>query len=51
MLQSAVETGARPWAINWRNAGFFLAVHAVAALAFLPWFFSWTGVFVCIASI
>jgi fatty-acid desaturase len=38
-------------AINWRNAGFFLVVHAIAALAFTPWFFSWTGVLVCIASI
>ncbi len=32
--------------INWRNAGFFLVLHLVAILAFIPWFFSWTGVFV-----
>ena len=30
--------------INWRNGLFFLFVHLIAILAFLPWFFSWTGV-------
>jgi fatty-acid desaturase len=41
--------GARP--INWRNALFFLALHAIAALAFLPWFFSWTGVLTCVVGV
>jgi stearoyl-CoA desaturase (delta-9 desaturase) len=51
MSVSATKIGAsrKPWAINWRNAGFFLAVHAVAILAVFPWFFSWTGVLLCIA--
>jgi stearoyl-CoA desaturase (delta-9 desaturase) len=52
MPESATQAGAwrRGWAINWRNAGFFLAIHAVAILAFVPWFFSWAGVMVCVAS-
>ena len=49
---SASDTKRRPWrepwAINWRNAGFFLAIHATAMLAFVPWLFSWTGVLLCI---
>ncbi|HXW25381.1 MAG TPA: fatty acid desaturase [Xanthobacteraceae bacterium] len=51
MSQSALQAGACPRAIIWRNVRFYLAVHAIAALAFFPWFFSWTGVLVCIASI
>jgi fatty-acid desaturase len=38
------------WRIHWRNAGFFLVLHLLAILAFVPWFFSWTGVVVCILS-
>jgi fatty-acid desaturase len=30
--------------IDWINATALLLYHAVAALALLPWFFSWTGV-------
>jgi fatty-acid desaturase len=49
---SASVTKAAPWrepmAINWRNAGFFLAVHAIALLALFPWFFSWTGLIACL---
>ena len=37
-------------AINWRNARYLLFVHGFAALAVFPWFFSWTGVIVCIIS-
>jgi fatty-acid desaturase len=50
MSLSAAKTGVsrQPWAISWRNARFFLAVHAVAILALVPWFFSWTGVLLCI---
>src|SRR4030081_1711136 len=35
--------------INWHYAPWLLAFHVIAALAFIPWFFSWTGVFLCIA--
>jgi fatty-acid desaturase len=35
------------WVMNWRNAGFFLVLHLLALLAFVPWFFSWTGVVLC----
>lgn len=33
------------------NVAGFLAVHLIAALAFVPWFFSWTGVAVFAAGI
>ncbi len=36
---------------NWRNAGFFLVLHLLAILAFLPWFFSRAGLAVCILGI
>jgi stearoyl-CoA desaturase (delta-9 desaturase) len=51
MSESAAKTGVwrKRRAINWRHAGFFLAVHAIAFLALVPWFFSWTGVLLCIA--
>ena len=32
------------WRIKWRYAGPIIFVHLVAALACVPWFFSWTGV-------
>jgi stearoyl-CoA desaturase (delta-9 desaturase) len=32
------------WHIKWRYASPIVFVHLVAALACLPWFFSWTGV-------
>jgi fatty-acid desaturase len=52
MSVSAAKTVAlrQLWAINWRNAGFLLAVHAAAIFAIFPWFFSWTGVLLCIIS-
>lgn len=37
--------------INWRVGLFFLYVHAIALLALLPWFFSWTGVVLFVAGI
>src|SRR5207248_714821 len=37
--------------VNWRNTGFFIAVHLLAVPAFLPWFFSWTGVVLCVLGI
>ena len=36
---------------NWRTVLFFLFVHLVALLALVPWFFSWTGVALCVAGI
>jgi fatty-acid desaturase len=42
------EPSTANWAINWRNAGFFLTIHVIACLALLPWFFSWTGVLLCV---
>jgi len=38
-------------AVNWRNALFFLFVHLIAFLAFVPWFFSWAGVALCVVGI
>jgi len=32
------------WRIKWRYAGPIIFVHVAAILAFVPWFFSWTGV-------
>lgn len=36
--------------INWPVLSGIAICHALAALAFLPWFFSWTGVVLCVAS-
>jgi fatty-acid desaturase len=33
-----------PWRVKWRYASPILSIHLIAALAFVPWFFSWTGV-------
>lgn len=43
------DTGAdaRGWRIKWRYASPIMIVHLVALLAFLPYYFSWTGV--CLA--
>lgn len=37
--------------IRWTYAGSIALLHALALLAFLPWFFSWTGVSLCIAGL
>src|SRR5215216_2331294 len=34
----------RPWRIDWFYAGGVIALHLLALLALMPWFFSWTGV-------
>src|ERR1700730_9696551 len=34
----------RTWRIKWRYASPIILIHLVALIAFLPWFFSWTGV-------
>lgn len=36
--------GTRPARVAWLNAGALAFYHAVALLAFHPWFFSWSGV-------
>ena len=41
----------RAQSINWRNAGFFIVLHLLAILAFLPSYFSWTGAAICILGI
>jgi stearoyl-CoA desaturase (delta-9 desaturase) len=46
-LPSAVDSRR----ISWRYAGTLLAYHLIALLAFLPWFFSWTGVILAIGGI
>ena len=43
-LRLNTPEGTRPLRISWINAGALLLYHAVAVLAALPWFFSWTSV-------
>jgi fatty-acid desaturase len=41
----AVESSSpHAWRVKWRYASPITLVHLIALLAFLPWFFSWTGV-------
>jgi fatty-acid desaturase len=40
----AAPAGTQPWRIAWIEATGLAAVHVFALLAFVPWFFSWTGV-------
>ena len=42
-----------PRLVRWKkdNVYGFLAIHAVAALALVPWFFSWTGVILLFAGL
>ena len=47
--QSEPKIGSRR-RFNWQYAPAFVVVHAAALLAFLPWFFSWTGVVVFVLS-
>lgn len=35
--------------VRWDNVTAIVVVHALACLAFLPWFFSWTGVVLALA--
>ena len=42
------ETAVNPVQVRWRYAMGIPAVHLLACLAFLPWFFSWTGVVLAI---
>ena len=40
----------QPLKVDWRYLISLVLIHALAALALLPWFFSWTGVAVCFLS-
>lgn len=45
------RTTVKPIRIRWRYAIFIPLVHAVACLGMIPWFFSWTGVTLCIVGL
>ena len=45
------HTAKREYTIDWLNVGGISFYHLVALLAFLPWFFSWTGVVLMVAGI
>ncbi len=47
-LAVAAKSGVR---VRWPYAVSILLVHLVALLAALPWFFTWTGVAVCLAGL
>ena len=38
------ETAVKPVQVRWRYAISIPLIHLLACLAFVPWFFSWTGV-------
>ncbi|MCA9230198.1 MAG: fatty acid desaturase [Planctomycetales bacterium] len=42
------ESTVNPVRIRWRYALSIPAIHLLACLAFVPWFFSWTGVVLCV---
>jgi len=44
----ALPAGVAPARINWFYAGAVIFYHLVALLAFVPWFFSWTGVILAV---
>ena len=46
-LPAAVNRGG----IFWPNVTWVIFPHVIALLALLPWFFSWTGVVVCILGV
>ncbi len=43
-LENAVSQRVIPTEIRWDYTLFFIALHSLALLALLPWFFSWAGV-------
>lgn len=47
---SAISSDAERARIKWPVAAGVAVYHALAALAFTPWFFSWAGVAVCVLS-
>ena len=48
---SQLTPGAYGTRINWRNLTFLTLLHLLAFLALFPWFFSWTGLVLCIVGI
>jgi fatty-acid desaturase len=48
IVSSGEATTRRFERVKWRYAIPIILVHAIAVLAFLPWFFSWTGVFLAV---
>ena len=47
----ATPTTSQPLRVAWIDAIGLAAVHILASLAFVPWFFSWTGVVVAFAGL
>jgi stearoyl-CoA desaturase (delta-9 desaturase) len=47
-IKNSVHAPTRAWRIKWRYASPIILIHLIALLAFLPWFFSWTGVLLAI---
>jgi stearoyl-CoA desaturase (delta-9 desaturase) len=43
-VRAAAVASRRNWRVKWRYASPIILIHLIALLAFLPWFFSWTGV-------
>jgi hypothetical protein len=39
-----IPKSARPFRVAWIDATGIATIHLIALLAFVPWFFSWTGV-------
>ncbi len=50
-LRSEQVIGQRVRSVNWVYAGTFLTLHLLTLLIFVPWFFSWTGVFAFLAGV
>lgn len=44
-------SGVRAQRILWQYAISLVAMHVLACLAFVPWFFSWTGLWACLIGI
>lgn len=47
----SVPAGVRPIRISWGVVTMFAAIHLLALLAVIPWFFSWSGVAWCAAGL
>lgn len=47
----AMPAGAQPLRVSWIDTTGIVGIHLLAALAFLPWLFSWTGVVLAFAGL
>src|SRR5882672_9713776 len=47
----AAPEGAQPLRISWIDTTGIVVIHLIALLAFVPWFFSWTGVVLAFAGL